>query len=106
MSTVNIVPKEYEVCVWCIPRNSEQLQQVVELTVNITNNGYWGWHVVHVLDHTHRQYKTRECTIEFATNLTTSMICFVSRIFSIQVTLSVMNKNRKEEEIIIEAKKK
>jgi hypothetical protein len=55
MSTVNIVPKEYEVCVWCIPRNSEQLQQVVELTVNITNNGYWGWHVVHVLTNTKQE---------------------------------------------------
>ena len=46
--SVNVIAHEEVVCVGGLSTNLEQLAQVVELAVDITANGNWGTHLLHV----------------------------------------------------------
>ena len=48
VATIDVVTHEEIVGVGGLPSNLEQLTQVVELSVDVTADGYWGAHLLHV----------------------------------------------------------
>jgi len=49
MTAVDIITQEHKICVWGVASDAKELQKIVELPVNVPNNGDRCWHDVHVL---------------------------------------------------------
>ncbi len=48
LTTINIVSQKEVICVGYFPSNSEQLNEIIELPVNIANHSYWWLHLFYV----------------------------------------------------------
>ena len=48
VASIDVITHEQVVCIGWLTANLEQLTQIVELTVNITANGHWCFHLLHV----------------------------------------------------------
>ena len=48
VSSVDVVTHEEVVSVWNLSANHKELAQVMELTVDVTTDGHWGDHILHV----------------------------------------------------------
>lgn len=55
MAAINVVAQEHKVGVGGIPRDPEELQQVVELAVDVSHDRDWRGHDVHILMETDTQ---------------------------------------------------
>lgn len=48
VSSINVVAHEEVVGVWELSANHEELTQIMELAVDVTTDGHWSDHVLHV----------------------------------------------------------
>ena len=48
ISSVNVITHEQVVSLRWLSTNLEELTEIMELSVDITTNGHWSWHCLHV----------------------------------------------------------